>query len=337
MTILVTGGAGYIGAHVVAALHDVGVDVVIVDDLSTSVRERVAEHHLVKLDLATSAATAQLSQVIGDHRVDGVVHLAARKQVAESVARPVWYFQQNVGGLTAVLEAMRSTDCRRLVFSSSAAVYGEPSIGQVDETVRTEPINPYGETKLAGEWLVRDAARAWGLKQVSLRYFNVAGAGRPGLGDPAVLNLVTMVFDRLERGAAPLLFGRDYPTRDGSCIRDFVHVADLASAHVAALDRLAGAEPVADVLNVGQGRGVSVLEMLDEIGRVTGLETTPEVRARRPGDPAMLVARAERIAAELGWRAHHGLDEIVSSAWAAWRMQRQAGIEPIRAVDQAVA
>jgi len=330
VTIIVTGGAGYIGAHVVDALAAAGRDVVVVDDLSTASAARVGDHPLHRFDLAAPDATARLTQLLGDVRATGVVHLAAKKQVGESVARPEWYYRQNVGGLGAVLEAARAVGCDRLVFSSSAAVYGEPAGGVVDEDARPDPINPYGQTKLVGEWMIRAAARAWGLRQVSLRYFNVAGAGRPELGDPAVLNLVTLVLDRLERGEAPLVFGDDYPTPDGTCVRDYVHVADLAAAHVAALDYLERPAPAYDTFDVGAGQGVSVTQMLTAIASATGTSVLPQVVDRRPGDPAVLVATAARIRTELGWEPRRGLDDIVATAWSAWRAQREAGVEPIR-------
>lgn len=329
MTIIVTGGAGYIGAHVVQALAASGRDVAVVDDLSTSSAGRVEGHPLHRLDLAAPGAPDELARVLTEHRATGIVHLAAKKQVGESVARPEWYFRQNVGGLGTVLEAARAVGCDRLVFSSSAAVYGEPAGGVVTEETPAAPINPYGQTKAVGEWMIRDAERAWGLRQVSLRYFNVAGAGRPDLGDPAVLNLMTLVLDRIERGEAPVVFGDDYPTPDGTCVRDYVHVADLADAHVAALDHLDRIER-SDTFDVGSGRGVSVAEMLAAISAVTGSAIEPRVVDRRPGDPAVLVATAERIRAELGWQPRRGLDEIVASAWEAWRAQRAAGLELIR-------
>ena len=330
-TTLVTGGAGYIGAHVVRELERSGRGVVVVDDLSTSTADRVAGRVLARLDVAAPDACDALADLMAEHGVSSVVHLAAKKQVGQSVREPELYYRQNVGGLGAVLDAARRTGCDRLVFSSSAAVYGEPAQGRVDEDVRPDPINPYGQTKLVGEWMARAASRAWGLRQVSLRYFNVAGAGEPALGDPAVLNLMTLVLDRLERGRQPLLFGDDYPTADGTCVRDYVHVADLARAHVAALDQLDRDAHRHDVFDVGRGEGTSVAEMLAAIAAATGLDTTPEVVARRPGDPAELVAAAQRVREELAWAPQHGLDDIVVSAWQAWRAQRDAGVEPIRA------
>lgn len=331
MSILVTGGAGYIGAHVVRALRAAGRDVVVVDDLSTGRAERIGDTPLVRLDISADGALAELGSVISRFGVAGVVHLAAKKQVGESVARPAWYHEQNVGGLETLLAAARAGGVERFVFSSSAAVYGEPSSGLVGEDDPTEPINPYGATKLEGERLMAAAGREWGLRHVALRYFNVAGAGAPELGDPAVLNLVTIVLDQLEQGRAPRVFGDDYPTPDGTCIRDYVHVQDLAEAHVVALGHLDNADAQHTVLNVGTGTGASVREVLDAVRRVTGNGTAPEVVARRPGDPAELVARVDRIAGVLGWRARFDLDDAVASAWEAWRHDRAVGLAPIRA------
>ncbi len=319
MSIMVTGGAGYIGAHVVRLLQERGEEVVVVDDLSTGRADRIGDATLVELDVAGGDAQQLLEDVMREREVTGVIHFAARKQVGESVARPAWYYQQNVTGLANVVAAMESTGADRLIFSSSAAVYGMPDVEVVTEDTEPRPINPYGETKLVGEWLIADAARAWGLRSASLRYFNVAGAGWPELGDPAVLNLVPMVLDRLERGERPKIFGDDYPTPDGTCIRDYIHVLDLAHAHLAALDHLDDAADGATVLNVGTGRGASVREVVDELGRVSGLDVTPDVEPRRAGDPPRLVASVERIGEVLGWRASNGLPEIIESAWEAWQ------------------
>ncbi len=315
MSVLVTGGAGYIGSHVVRLLGDRGDEVVVLDDLSNGRASRVADVVLVDLDLSSPSATEILRRTIDEHRVDGVIHLAAQKQVGESMERPTYYMRQNVGGMINLLDAMESSGLHRLVFSSSAATYGEPDTNEVDEETRCDPINTYGETKLIGEWLCRRSADAWGLAVFSLRYFNVAGAGWPDLGDLASLNLIPMVFDRLVGGDKPLVFGNDYPTPDGSCIRDYVHVLDLAEAHLTALDALDGAGHT--VFNIGTGHGSSVFEVVEEIGRATGSDATPEVVDRRPGDPARLVANVDKVAAELGWRASRGLQEIVASAWEA--------------------
>lgn len=319
MTILVTGGAGYIGAHVVKLLHDQGERVVVVDDLSTGEEHRVGPARLVQLDLAAPEALDRLTSVMLEESVSAVIHFAARKQVGESVQRPVWYYQQNVGGMTTLLAAMQAAKVDRLVFSSSAAVYGLPELDSVTEKTPTEPINPYGQTKLVGEWLARAAATSWGLRFVGLRYFNVAGAGSPELGDPAALNLVPMVFDRMALGQQPVIFGADYPTPDGTCVRDYVHVVDLADAHLAALRYLGRPERQYDVFNVGTGTGSSVRQVMAAIGEASGIELTPVIAERRAGDPPRLVASCERIESELGWTAKHGLPSIVTSAWAAWQ------------------
>ncbi len=322
MTVMVVGGAGYIGAHVVRLLQQAGESVVVVDDLSTSKPERVGESPLFVFDAASHEAPEQLVALMREHEVDSVIHFAARKQVGESMAKPLWYYQQNVGGLVNVLSAMQEAGVHKFIFSSSAAVYGMPqNVDMVIEETPCEPINPYGRTKLIGEYILADCARAWGLSYAALRYFNVAGAGWDDLGDPAILNLVPMVFDRLERGEQPLVFGNDYPTEDGTCIRDYVHVRDLAEAHIKALSVLN--EPAAEyVFNVGTGVGASVLEVLDAIGAASGKDTAPIIEPRRPGDPPRLVASAKKIERDLDFVSSAGLDEIVGSAWEAWRVTK---------------
>ncbi|GAB7004268.1 UDP-glucose 4-epimerase GalE [Nocardioides sp. AN3] len=327
MSVLVTGGAGYIGAHVVRRLVGRGDAVVIVDDLSTGVASRVAGVAMAQVDLAAIGSTETLTALMRDHDVDAVVHLAAKKQVGESVALPTYYFRQNVGGLVNLLDAMHAADARQLVFSSSAAVYGNPTQaceGPVDETVPPGPISPYGETKLVGEWLCRDAEHAWGLRWCALRYFNVVGAGADDLGDCAAQNLVPLVFDTIDRSEPPTVFGDDYPTPDGTGVRDYVHVIDLADSHLAALDwlRHAGAaDGPLPIFNVGTGRGSSVREVLAAIADATGLPVEAQVSDRRVGDPASLVADVRRIERELGWRSRHTLSQAVASAWAARQAQ----------------
>lgn len=319
MTWLVTGGAGYIGAHVVRALHEAGEPVVVLDDLSTGDAGRVPRD--VPLVTGTVLDRALLRTAMRDHAVSGVVHVAAKKQVPESVDRPLFYYRENVDGLRTVLEAMTAVGVDRLVFSSSAAVYGMPDVDLVTEETPCRPLNPYGETKLAGEWLVRATGRAHGIGTVSLRYFNVAGAAEPALADTGVSNLVPMVFTRLDAGEPPLIFGDDYPTPDGTCVRDYIHVQDIASAHLAAARRLAERPTSTSLtLNIGRGEGVSVREMIDRISRLTGHEhLTPEVAERRAGDPARVVASAGRIQRELGWSARYGVDDMITSAWEGWR------------------
>jgi UDP-glucose 4-epimerase len=302
---------------VVRLLEEAGHEVVVVDDLSFGQAERVGAARLVQLDLADTAEIPRLQGVLDG--CSAVVHIAGRKQVGESVARPAWYYQQNVGGMANLLIAMEAAGVDRLVFSSSAATYGTPPVGRVEEVTPQQPINPYGESKLVGEWMTRDAARAWGLRGVSLRYFNVAGSGWDDLGDPAVLNLIPMVFQRLHEGRRPAVFGDDYPTEDGTCVRDYVHVLDIGTAHLAALDYLDRAERPFDVFNIGTGEGHSVRQVIGQIGTVTGLDVTPVVEPRRPGDPPVLVGDVARIGQVFGWAAAHGLGSIVESAWRAWQ------------------
>lgn len=317
MSVLVTGGLGYIGSHVARLLTLQGEKVVVADNLSTGQMHRLGEASLLELDLAAPEAVAKLKQTLTEQNVDRVIHFAARKQVGESVEKPEWYFQQNVGGLVNLLTAMRECEVKQLVFSSSAATYGMPDVESVSEDLSCNPINPYGQTKLVGEWLVNDAAVAWGLRAANLRYFNVAGAGWPDLADTAVLNLIPIVFQAINNGKSPIVFGADYPTADGSCIRDYVHVLDLAEAHLAALDYIAKANPEFTVFNVGTGLGSSVFEVLSGIKQVSGIDFKIEVAPRRAGDPPKLTADVRRIESVLGWKAKHNLDDIIKSAWLA--------------------
>ncbi|WP_433547723.1 UDP-glucose 4-epimerase GalE [Streptomyces sp. CA-294286] len=318
MTWLVTGGAGYIGSHVVKALADGGESVVVVDDLSTGDETRIPAG--VALERGSVLDRALLDAVLERHAVTGVVHIAAKKQVGESVAEPLFYYRENVGGLQTVLEASAAAGVKRFLFSSSAAVYGMPDVELVTEDTPCLPLSPYGETKLAGEWMVEAVGRAHGMATACMRYFNVAGAASPELGDPGVFNLVPMVFERLKAGRSPLIFGDDYPTADGTCVRDYIHVADIASAHVAAARKLTADPDARLVLNIGKGEGVSVAEMIDVIREVSGHEDIKaEIAPRRAGDPARVVASAERIRTELDWEARHGVRDMVESAWAGWR------------------
>ncbi|MFF2650312.1 UDP-glucose 4-epimerase GalE [Streptomyces sp. NPDC058045] len=332
MTWLITGGAGYIGAHVAHAMHGAGERVVVLDDLSSGVPSRLPEQ--VPLVTGSTTDPRLVRRVLAEHRVTGVVHLAARKQVGESVTEPLRYYAENLGGLNTLLAAMTEAGVRRLAFSSSAAVYGNPPPEEIPDGVITErtpclPMSPYGETKLAGEWLVRAAGRAHGLDTVCLRYFNVAGAAEPSLSDTGVFNIIPMVFDRLTRGEAPRIFGDDYPTPDGTCIRDYIHVADLAEAHLAAAHRLAAADAVPEdgrdlTVNIGRGEGVSVRELITLIGEVTGDGRAPLVDPRRPGDAPRAVASAALAEAELGWTARRGVREMVQSAWQGWQLHRDS-------------
>ncbi|MEU5544063.1 UDP-glucose 4-epimerase GalE [Streptomyces sioyaensis] len=319
MSYLITGGAGYIGSHVVRALRQAGESVVVLDDLTTGMAARVPQG--VPLVVGSTLDRALLDETIAGHGITDVVHLAAKKQVGESVEMPLLYYRENVHGLQTLLEAMAAGGVGRFVFSSSAAVYGMPDVDLVTEDTPCLPINPYGETKLVGEWMARAVGAAHGISTACLRYFNVAGAATPELADTGVFNIVPMVFERLTEGTAPRIFGDDYDTPDGTCIRDYIHVADLAEAHVAAARKLAEPGPVRDLtLNIGRGEGVSVREMIDLITEITGHgDVTAEVTPRRAGDPARVVAAADRITAELGWKAHHDVRDMITSAWAGWQ------------------
>jgi UDP-glucose 4-epimerase len=318
MTWLVTGGAGYIGAHVVRAMVDDGIGVVAIDDLSTGSAERVQGAPLVEGSVLDRDL---LDATIAKHSVTGVVHIAAKKQVGESVADPLHYYRENVTGLVTLLEACQAARLDRFVFSSSAATYGLPDVDLVTEDVPGAPLSPYGETKLIGEWVMRDCATAFGLRYMALRYFNVAGTASPDLGDVGIFNLIPMVFRELEAGSRPKVFGNDYPTPDGTCIRDYVHVADIATAHLMAARALdEGAAPA--TYNIGRGEGSSVLDVIDVIGKVTGRDVTPEFVERRPGDPARIVAAVDRIREGLGFTATRDLEDMVDSAWTAWRAAR---------------
>ncbi|MFI2374017.1 UDP-glucose 4-epimerase GalE [Streptomyces sp. NPDC018964] len=327
MTWLITGGAGYIGAHVVRAMTEAGERTVVYDDLSTGLADRVPDG--VPLVVGSTLDGERVARALADHEVTGVVHLAAKKQVAESVSLPLHYYRENVEGLRVLLEAVTSAGVRSFVLSSSAAVYGMPDVALVTEETPCAPLSPYGETKLAGEWLVRATGRAAGLSTACLRYFNVAGAARPDLADTGVSNLVPMIFERLTDGLPPRVFGDDYPTPDGTCVRDYIHVVDLAEAHVAAARALRAAPGRDLTLNIGRGEGVSVREMIDRVNALTGHDLPPVVAPRRPGDPARVVASADRAAAELGWKARHGVDDMITSAWAGWlRPHPSAGSRP---------
>lgn len=313
MKLLVTGGAGYIGSHVVRIAEASGAEVTVVDDLSTGIVNRVS-CPLEEIQLANDGAVSQLTQLMTETKFDAVIHLAAKKQVGESVEQPESYYKDNIGGLANLLTAMRATNTLKLVFSSSAATYGMPDVEAVDEDYPPNPINPYGQTKLVGEWLVK-AAGVWGLRGVNLRYFNVAGTGHPGLGDTAALNLIPIAIGQVKSGKSPIVFGNDYPTPDGSCIRDYVHVQDLAAAHLRAVEYLDQPKRSFDTFNVGTGVGASVIEVLDELKKASGVDFEIEIGDRRPGDPPRLVADVSRIKNELGFECEKNLGEIVQSAW----------------------
>lgn len=319
MSVLVTGGAGYIGSHIVRLLSERDKQVVVVDNLSTGELGRTSNAPVFKIDLESDQAAAELQALMSEHAVSSVIHVAARKQVGESMAQPAGYYRANIGGLANVVSASAEAGIESFVFSSSAAVYGSPETSLITEQTPTAPVNPYGETKLAGEWLVAAAARAHGFRAASLRYFNVAGSGWDDLGDPFALNLLTIAIGKLSRGERPVVFGDGYSTPDGSCVRDYVHVADLAEAHLAVLDSLSARAESGEhsIYNIGTGVGTSVLEVLQLLSSVSGIGTEPIIAAARAGDPASVVADASKIARDLGWTSSRDLADIVTSAWSA--------------------
>ncbi|PPH26294.1 UDP-glucose 4-epimerase GalE [Rathayibacter rathayi] len=315
MAWLVTGGAGYIGAHVVRAFSEQAIEPVVLDDLSSGrvsfVPKEIAFHRGSILD------DVLLDRVFAEHDIEGVVHVAGFKYAGVSVQRPLHTYEQNVTGTMRVLAAMQRAGVSSIVFSSSAAVYGAVDVEIVTEDTPKSPESPYGESKLIGEWLLADAGRAHDLRHASLRYFNVVGSGYPDVYDTSPHNLFPLVFEALLDGRTPRINGDDYPTPDGTCVRDYIHVADLALAHVAAARRLAAGEPIDPVYNLGSGSGASVGEIMRAIADSTGIAFTPEVAPRRPGDPPRIVASGERAARDLGWEMRHTVAEMVESAWRA--------------------
>ncbi len=306
--VLVTGGAGYIGAHIVRQLGEAGHPVVVLDDLSTGLREAVLYGDLVVGDVGDATLVRRL---LNRYRIEAVIHLAAHTKVEESVAKPLEYYRNNVYKTGTLLECCVECRVKHFIFSSSAAVYGMLQGPRASEDTPAEPINPYGASKLMGEWLVRDAAAAHDLRHVTLRYFNVAGCdpeSRIGQSTPDATLLIKVACETVV-GRRPYLslFGTDYPTPDGTAVRDYIHVEDLAAAHLKALDYLnAGGESL--TLNCGYGHGYSVREVLAAARRVSGVDFEVRETSRRPGDPPSLVAVADRIRSTLGW--HPRFDEL---------------------------
>ena len=315
MSWLVTGGAGYIGSHVVRAFEDAGMDVVVVDDMSSGHAGFVPPD--VPLVQASILDTDVMTEAMRRHDVTGVVHLAGFKYAGVSVQRPLHTYRQNVSGTVSLLQAMSEVGAGAIVFSSSAAVYGTPDVDIVTEQTATTPESPYGESKLVCEWLVRAQGVATGLRHTSLRYFNVVGSGQPDLRDTSPHNLFSLVLEALAEGRTPQINGVDYPTPDGTCVRDYVHVADLALSHVAAARALADGRECLLAYNLASGTGVSVREIMDAMSRMTGIPFTPLQAERRPGDPSRIVASGELAARDLDWVMRHSLDDMVASAWAA--------------------
>ena len=328
MTVLVTGGAGYIGSHMVHALVDAGERVVVLDNLTTGFDWALAPG--AALVVGDAGDQARVAALVAEHGVDTVIHFAASIVVPESVRDPLGYYRNNTANSRALIETAIKEGVRHFIFSSTAAVYGNPARVPVREDDPTVPTSPYGSSKLMTETMLRDAGAAHGLRHVILRYFNVAGAdplGRTGQSTAQATHLIKVALETaLGRRPRMRVFGTDYPTPDGTCIRDYIHVCDLVAAHCEALAYLRGGGTSA-TLNCGYGRGCSVLEVIETVKRVSGADFEVELAARRPGDPAHLVAACERIRSTLGWRPRfNDLETIVTHALA-WerRLAQRAG------------
>ncbi len=317
MAVLVTGGAGYIGSHMVLALRDRGETVVVLDDLSTGLQDLLLpDVPFVQGDIGDDAV---LDRIFAAHDIDAVIHFAARIVVPDSLADPLGYYDNNTIKAHRLISASVRHGIKRFIFSSTAAVYGETDCQPVHETSALNPISPYGRSKLMVEWMLRDAAAAHGIAALALRYFNVAGAdplGRAGQSGRNATHLIKVAVETA-LGLRPhmTLFGTDYPTRDGTCIRDYVHVSDLIAAHLCALDFLLHKPQGFSVYNCAYGQGASVLEVIDSVKRISGVDFTVRQAGRRAGDPASIIANGESLRRDLGWQPRHdSLDEMVRHA-----------------------
>ena len=311
--ILVVGGAGYIGAHVAYLLQENGYGVRIYDDFSNGLKSRIEGKFR---DVVIGDVLDRQALISACEGIDAVIHLAAKKAVGESVDNPLKYYENNVGGTLNLLAAMSLKGVKKIVFSSTAAVYAPSEKLSITEDDLTEPLSPYGQTKLLSEKLISAVARAEGLSSISLRYFNVVGALRDEFADNSKDNLVPKVFAALKAGKNPEIYGSDYPTKDGSCIRDYIHISDLAKAHLVALEKVFSTK-VDEVYNVGSGSGYSVTEMINQIAESIGKAITPTLSPRRPGDTAQLIASIAKIERDLGWKPERSLKEMIDSAWQA--------------------
>jgi len=325
MAILVTGGAGYIGSHTVAALLERGEEVVVIDSLQTGHKEALLGGKLYEGDLRDKEL---LKKLFAENQIEGVIHFAANSLVGESMQNPGKYYDNNMYGTLCLLEAMNEAGVRRIVFSSTAATYGEPEKTPIEETDRTEPTNVYGETKLMMERMIRWYDRVLNVRYVALRYFNAAGAhesGKIGEDHRPETHLIPIVLQTaLGQRSHISVFGEDYPTEDGTCIRDYLHVSDLADAHLRAIDYLKnGGE--SDVFNLGSGSGFSVREIIETARKVTGKEIPVKTEPRRAGDPATLIASSKKAREVLGWTpARENIETIIASAWN-WHQSRPDG------------
>jgi UDP-glucose 4-epimerase len=311
--ILVVGGAGYIGAHVAYLLQENGYGVRIYDDFSNGLKSRIEGKFS---DVVIGDVLDRQALISACEGIDAVIHLAAKKAVGESVDNPLKYYENNVGGTLNLLAAMSLKGVKKIVFSSTAAVYAPSDKLSITEDDLTEPLSPYGQTKLLSEKLISAIATAENLSAISLRYFNVVGALRDEFADNSKDNLVPKVFAALKAGKNPEIYGSDYTTKDGSCIRDYIHISDLAKAHLVALEKVFSTK-VDEVYNVGSGSGYSVTEMINQIAKSIGKPITPTLSPRRPGDTAQLIASIAKIERDLGWKPERSLKEMIDSAWQA--------------------
>lgn len=311
--VLVVGGAGYIGAHVAFDLFNEGYSVRIYDDFSNGLHRRVDGKFR---DVVEGDILDREKLIEAMRGIDAVIHLAAKKAVEESVKNPLKYYENNVCGTLNILAAMAATGIKQIVFSSSAAVYSPNDKAAVEETDATVPLSPYGATKLLSEQLISTVGSAELISHISLRYFNVVGSALPEFGDNSKDNLVPKVFLAIKEGKRPEIYGTDYPTPDGTCIRDYIHVLDLAKSHVAALKKTE-AGFVSSIYNVGSGNGYSVKEMMDQISQTLGRDIKPQASPVRAGDSPKLIASTKKIEVELGWKPTATLKEMIDSSWEA--------------------
>ena len=315
MAWLVTGGAGYIGSHVADAFLRSGFEVVVIDDLSTGKKSFIPGDAVFVQ--GTVENSAHLDTVFSKHRIDGVIHLAGFKFAGESVKNPLLAYNANTTATVSLLHAMVNHGVKALVFSSSCSVYGDTGDARVDETFPLNPASPYGRSKLAAELLIRDCAAAHRISHTALRYFNVIGTRLPNVIDLSPHNIVPAVHEALLGGRTPRINGGDYNTPDGTCVRDYVDVGELADAHLEAAKKIIAGQPLEQVYNLGSESGASVKQIVDTAINVSGVNVTPDIGPRRPGDPASIVAKSEPARRQLGWSASTPIEEMIGADWAA--------------------